>query len=63
METVFFSETLASTDKSTRLKNPEEHHRHPYRSENLISQNAIGLVNDIFNSIEENGLNLNKCYC
>jgi hypothetical protein len=26
METVCFSETLASTDKSTRHQNPEEHH-------------------------------------
>jgi hypothetical protein len=35
METVCFSETLASTDESTRRHNPEEHH--PHRRENLKS--------------------------
>jgi hypothetical protein len=28
METVCFSETLASTDESTQHQNPEEHHHH-----------------------------------
>jgi hypothetical protein len=28
METVCFSETLASTDESTRRRNPEERHHH-----------------------------------
>jgi hypothetical protein len=37
METVRFSETLASTDKSTRRQNPEQHY-HPHRRENLKSQ-------------------------
>jgi hypothetical protein len=32
METVCFSETLASTDESTRRQNPEEH---SHRRENL----------------------------
>jgi hypothetical protein len=36
METVCFSETLATTDESTRRQNPEEHH-HPHRRENLKS--------------------------
>jgi hypothetical protein len=38
METVCFSETLASTDESTRRQNPEEYHHHqPHRRENLKS--------------------------
>jgi hypothetical protein len=37
METVCFSETLASTDESTRRQNPEEEHYHPRHSENLKS--------------------------
>jgi hypothetical protein len=37
METVGFSETLASTDESTRRQNPEEQHHHPHRRENLKS--------------------------
>jgi hypothetical protein len=37
MGTVCFSETLASTDESTRRRNPEEQHRHPPRRENLQS--------------------------
>jgi hypothetical protein len=34
MEAACFSETVASTDESTRRQNPEEHH-HPHRRENL----------------------------
>jgi hypothetical protein len=37
METVRFSETLASTSQSTRRPNPEEHHHCRYRCENLLS--------------------------
>jgi hypothetical protein len=37
METVCFSETLASADESTRRQNPEEQHYHPHRHENLRS--------------------------
>jgi hypothetical protein len=40
METVCFSETLASTDESTRRQNPQEHHHHhhhPHRRDNLKS--------------------------
>jgi hypothetical protein len=36
MEVVCFSETLASTDKSTRRQNSEQHY-HPHRRENLKS--------------------------
>jgi hypothetical protein len=35
METVCFSETLASTEESTRRQNPEEHHQ-PHRRENYF---------------------------
>jgi hypothetical protein len=38
METVCFSETLASIDESTRRINPEHHH--PHRRENLRSHKA-----------------------
>jgi hypothetical protein len=38
METVRFSETLASTSQSTRRPNPEEHHQYRHRLENLKSQ-------------------------
>jgi hypothetical protein len=38
METVCFSETLASTDESARPQNPEEQQYHPHRRENLKSQ-------------------------
>jgi hypothetical protein len=31
METVCFSEKLASTDESTRRQNPEEHHHHHHQ--------------------------------
>jgi hypothetical protein len=34
METVCFSETLVSTDESTRRENQDDDH-HPYRRENL----------------------------
>jgi hypothetical protein len=37
MGTVCFSETLASTDKSTRHQNPEEKHHHPHCHKNLKS--------------------------
>jgi hypothetical protein len=37
METVYFPETLASTDESTRHQNSEEQHYHPHRRENLKS--------------------------
>jgi hypothetical protein len=39
METVCFSETLASTYESRRRQNPEHHHHHhhPHRRENLKS--------------------------
>jgi hypothetical protein len=37
METVCFSETLASTNESTRRQNPKEQHRHVHRRENLKS--------------------------
>jgi hypothetical protein len=40
METVSFSEMLASRDESTRLQNPEEHH-HPHRRENLRSHTVL----------------------
>jgi hypothetical protein len=39
MEIVCFSETLASTDESTRRQNPEEYH--PDRRENVRSQNTL----------------------
>jgi hypothetical protein len=40
METVYFSETLSSTDESTRRQNPEYHlHHHPHRRENHKSLN------------------------
>jgi hypothetical protein len=35
METVRFSETLASNSQSTRRPNPEEHHHYRHRRENL----------------------------
>jgi hypothetical protein len=38
METVCFSETMASSDESIRRRNPEEQHHHPHRRENLKSQ-------------------------
>jgi hypothetical protein len=38
METMCFSEKLASIDKSTRRQNPEEHHHLPHRRVNLKSQ-------------------------
>jgi hypothetical protein len=37
METVRFSETLASISQSTRRPNPEERHQHRHRRENLKS--------------------------
>jgi hypothetical protein len=37
MDPVWFSETMASTDESTRRQNPEEQHHHPHRSEKLKS--------------------------
>jgi hypothetical protein len=40
MEAVRFSETLASTDQSTRRPNPEEHHQYCHRRENLKSHKA-----------------------
>jgi hypothetical protein len=40
-DTVCFSETLASTDESTRRQNPEEHHHHLHRHENLKSHPII----------------------
>jgi hypothetical protein len=39
MEKVCFSETLASTDESTRRYKPEEQHHHPHRRDNHKSQN------------------------
>jgi hypothetical protein len=39
METVCFSETLASTNKSARRQNPEYHH--PHRRKNLKSHRVI----------------------
>jgi hypothetical protein len=39
METVCFSETLASTDQSTWCQNPEEHHHYRHHCENLKSHN------------------------
>jgi uncharacterized protein (DUF488 family) len=36
METVFFSEMLASTNESVWCQNPEHHH-HPHHRENLRS--------------------------
>jgi hypothetical protein len=41
METVCFSETLASTNESTRRQDPEDHHHHPHRRENLKSHNYL----------------------
>jgi hypothetical protein len=43
METVCFSETLASTDESTRLKNPEEHHHSLCDEENEEYRSVIAL--------------------
>jgi hypothetical protein len=43
METEHFSETLASTDESTRRQNPDEHH-HPHRRENLKSHKFLLLL-------------------
>jgi hypothetical protein len=37
METVCFSETLASTDESTRHQNSEDHHHNILRRKNLNS--------------------------
>jgi hypothetical protein len=37
MEAARFSETLASTSKSTRRQNQEEHHQYRHRRENLKS--------------------------
>jgi hypothetical protein len=37
MKTVRFSETLASTNLSTRRVNPEEHHHYHHRRENFKS--------------------------
>jgi hypothetical protein len=41
METVSFSETLASTDESTRRQNPDHHHRH--RRNNMEFNKAVHL--------------------
>jgi hypothetical protein len=41
METVLFSETLASTNQSTMRLNLEEHHHYRYRRENLKSQTNL----------------------
>jgi hypothetical protein len=43
METVRFSETLASTSQFTRRPNPEEHH-HRHRRENLKSHVIFTLL-------------------
>jgi hypothetical protein len=43
METVCFSETLASTDESIRRQNPEEHH-HPHRRENFKYRIIINCI-------------------
>jgi hypothetical protein len=51
MESVCFSETLASTDDSTQRQNPEEHHHHPHCRENLrshISNNSCVFVRSLF---------------
>jgi hypothetical protein len=37
METVYFTETLVSTNKSTRRCKPEDQHQHLHRRENLIN--------------------------
>jgi hypothetical protein len=44
METVCFSEKLASTRQSTRRPNPEEHHQYRHRCENLKSQKGFMFV-------------------
>jgi hypothetical protein len=53
-ETVCFSETLASTDESTRRQNPDHHH-HLHRRENLISQKlpdlSVGRDKCIYNLV------------
>jgi hypothetical protein len=41
MEIFCFSETLASTDESTRRQNPVEEHPHSRRRENLKSHKDI----------------------
>jgi hypothetical protein len=49
METVCFSETLASTDESTRLQNPEDHHHHHlHRRENLKSHVFTNIYYSIY---------------
>jgi hypothetical protein len=42
METICFSETLASTDESTRRPNQEEHNN-PHRRENLKSHHRTSV--------------------
>jgi hypothetical protein len=46
VERICFSETLASTDESTRRQNPDHHHHHPHRCENLISHYSF-IFNDV----------------
>jgi hypothetical protein len=46
MQTVWFSETLMSTDESTRRQNSEEQHRRPHHRENRKSR-SVGTVNSL----------------
>jgi hypothetical protein len=42
-----FSETLASTDESTRRQNPEKRHHHPHRRQNFKSHEFIVDLTDL----------------
>jgi hypothetical protein len=46
MEEVYSSETLVTTYKSTRRRNPEDQHRHFHLYKNLKSYMIILLFND-----------------
>jgi hypothetical protein len=50
LQSLCFSETLASTDESTRRQNPEEHHHHPHHRENLKSYVRFILSADFMES-------------
>jgi hypothetical protein len=43
MEAVCFSETLETTDKSTRRQNPEEHHDFQHRKTLKYQSNSVPL--------------------
>jgi hypothetical protein len=52
METVHFSETLASTSPFTWRPNPEEHHQYCHHCENLKSHTEIFLVQLLTETLE-----------